>query len=121
MSAVCPAVTRSGSRCTQSVRGPSGYCHLHDPARAEERRRAASRAGKSKPSREIVALKVRISEVVDAVLDGRQDRGRGAVAIQGLNALRAVLALEREIRQQDDLEARLEALEAAEGAGSWAG
>ena len=87
------------------------WCFNHDPARSEERRRNASRAGRSTGGREIGQLKKRISDVVDAVLEGSQDRGRAAVAIQGLNALRGVLELERKVRELDELEARIEELE----------
>jgi hypothetical protein len=106
----CPATKRDGGQCTTIVRPPLLYCYQHDPERAEERKRNASRAGKSS-GREIKDLKRRISEVVDAVLEGTQDKGRAAVAIQGLNALRGALELERKIRELDELEARIEALE----------
>jgi hypothetical protein len=60
--------------------------------------------------------------VVEGVLSGEVDKGAGAVAIQGLNALRAVLALEREVRETEQLEARIAELEAAQQEeGSWAG
>ena len=96
------------------------WCFNHDPARADERRRNASRAGKSAGGREIKDLKRRISEVIDAVLEGSQDRGRAAVAIQGFNALKGVLELERKIRELDELEARIEALEQPpEGGRQW--
>jgi hypothetical protein len=55
--------------------------------------------------------------VVDAVLDGSKDRGRAAVAIQGLNALRGALELERRIKDTEELEARIEALEARTDSG----
>ena len=89
---------------------PAGvqWCFNHDPTRAEERRRNAS----------IKDLKRRISEVIDAVLEGSQDRGRAAVAIQGLNALRSVLELERKIRETDELEARIASLEQPQEGGS---
>jgi hypothetical protein len=109
----CPATKRDGAQCTTIVKPPQTHCYQHDPERAEERRRNASRAGRS-GSREIKDLKRRISEVIDAVLEGSQDRGRAAVAIQGFNALRGVLELERKIRELDDLEARIEALEQPE-------
>ncbi len=65
-------------------------------------------------------LKRRISEVIDGVLEGSQDRGRAAVAIQGFNALRGVLELERKVRETEELEARLTALEQAqEGSERW--
>ena len=106
----CPATKRDGGQCTTIVKPPLTHCYQHAPERAEERKRNASRAGRS-GSREIKDLKRRISEVIDAVLEGSQDRGRAAVAIQGFNALRGVLELERKVRELDELEARIEALE----------
>jgi hypothetical protein len=103
-----------------TVDPPQEFCWWHDPANADKRRRAASKGGKGGGSREIRDLKQRISEVVDAVLDGSQDRGRAAVAIQGFNALRGVLELERKIKETDDLEVRIEALERMqEGGRAW--
>jgi hypothetical protein len=96
------------------------WCFNHDPARAQERRRNASRAGRSVGSREIRDLKKRILGVVEAVLEGSQDRGRAAVAIQGFNALKGVVELERKVRETDELEARIEALEQPrEGGRKW--
>jgi hypothetical protein len=118
----CQGIKRDGGRCTLGVPPGVRWCFNHDPARAEERRRNASRAGKRSfaSGREIRELKRRISDVVDAVLEGSQDRGRAAVAIQGLNALRGVLELERKVRELDELEARIEALEQPQqGARQW--
>jgi hypothetical protein len=116
----CQGIKRDGGRCTASVAPGVQWCFNHDPERAADRKRNASRAGKSSGGREIRDLKRRISDVVDAVLEGSQDRGRAAVAIQGLNALRGVLELERKIRELDELEARIEALEQTrEGGRAW--
>ncbi len=109
----CAGIKRDGGRCTAIVGPPQTHCYQHDPARAEERKRAASRAGKSAGGREVRDLKRRISDVVDAVLDGSQDRGRAAVAIQGFNALRGALELERKVRELDEIAGRIEALERA--------
>jgi hypothetical protein len=109
----CAGTTRDGRQCTAIVKPPNEYCYQHDPARKEERKRNASRAGKSTGGREIRDLKRRISEVVEAVLEGSQDRGRAAVAIQGFNSLRGVLELERKVKETDELETRLEELESA--------
>ena len=87
------------------------WCFNHDPARAAERRRNASRAGKRSGGREVKDLKRRISEVVDDVLEGSVDRGRAAVAIQGLNALRGAMELERLIKEADEFEERLAQIE----------
>ena len=109
----CTAVKRNGEPCTLPANGPQGLCWAHDPANAEKRRRGASRGGKGKANGDIRDLKRRISEVIDAVLEGSQDRGRAAVAIQGFNALKGVLELERRVKETDELEARIVALERA--------
>jgi hypothetical protein len=105
----CAGIKRDGGRCTAIVEG--SFCYQHDPEKAAERRRNASRAGKRGGSKELRDLKHRISGVIDGVLDGDQDKGRAAVAIQGFNALRGVLELERKVRELDELEARIEELE----------
>jgi hypothetical protein len=107
----CEGIKRDGGRCTASVPPGVQWCFNHDPDRAAERQRNASRAGKSSGSREVRDLKRRISEVVDDVLEGSVDRGRAAVAIQGLNALRSALELERRVKEVDELEARLAEIE----------
>jgi hypothetical protein len=117
---VCTGIKRDGTRCTAIVEPPQQYCWWHDPANADKRRRAASKGGKGGGSKEIRDLKKRISGVIDAVLEGSQDRGRAAVAIQGLNALRGVLELERKVKETDELEARIELLEQSqEGGRAW--
>lgn len=119
----CAGTKRDGRQCTTIVTPEQAYCYWHDPARAPERRRNASKGGKSTGGREIRDLKTRISEVIEAVLDGSQDRGRAAVAIQGLNALRGALELERKVKETDELEARIEELEqrqeGAKGGRQW--
>lgn len=123
MTARCQGIKRDGGRCTASVAPGVQWCFNHDPERAADRKRNASRAGKSSGGREIRDLKRRISEVVDAVLEGSQDRGRAAVAIQGFNALRGVLELERKVKEQEEILERIEALEQSaettEGGRSW--
>ena len=111
----CRASKANGTACKAPATGANGYCWAHDPANSDKRRRMASHAARARPNREIKDLKKRIGEVVEAVLDGTQDRGRAAVAIQGFNSLRGVLELERKVRELDDLEARLERLEQANG------
>ena len=109
--AVCAGIKRDGGRCTVGVPPGVEWCFNHDPARADERKRNASRAGRGGGSRDVRDLKRRVSSLIDDVLDGKTDRGRAAVAVQGFNAFRGVLELERKIREVDELEARLTALE----------
>ena len=110
---VCAGLKRKGGRCTATVEPPLAYCWWHDPARAEERRRNASKAGKSKPSREIVGIKATLCDLTDGVLSGRVNTGVASVANQLLNTRLRALQVEREIRETDELLARLAVVEAA--------
>jgi hypothetical protein len=66
----CAGNKDDGSPCERIVKASQRYCYSHDPERAEERKRNASRGGRSKG-----------------------------------------IEIERKIREQEELEARLEALE----------
>ena len=111
MSGRCSGITRSGTRCERSVEGPNGMCWLHDPTRSEERRRAASRAGKAKPNREIADIKARLSDLAEDVLAGEVDRANAAVAGQLLNTYIRAVSVELKVREQQELIERLEELE----------
>jgi hypothetical protein len=113
----CAGITRSGGRCTVSVGAGQAYCHHHDPARAQERSRAASRAARSKPSRELVGLKAQLQDLTRDVLSGELETGRAAVANQLINTRLRAIELERKIRETDELQERIEALEQASGGG----
>ena len=111
--ALCAGTKRNGERCTATVELPQRYCWWHDPANAEERRRAASKGGRSKPSRELVDIKRRLSELADDVLEGRVERGDGAVVSQILNVYLRAISVELQVKEQQEMEARLGDLEAA--------
>ena len=118
---VCSGITRSGGRCTVSVSGAQEFCHLHDPTRAGERRRAASKAAKSKPSRELAGVKTLLSDLTDRVLgkEGAEalETGRAAVANQLINTRLRAIEVERKVKETDELQERIEALEHASEAG----
>jgi hypothetical protein len=107
----CAGTKRDNSPCTATVEPPKRYCWWHDPANADRRRRAASKAGKSRPSRELAEIKQRLSDLAEDVLEGRQDRGNAAVAGQLLNTYLRAVAVELKAREQLELVERLEALE----------
>ena len=109
----CAGVKRDGGRCTTVANGPQTHCYQHDPKRAEERRRNASRAAKSKPSRELVGIKARLSDLADDVLTGKVDRGVAGVASQILNVYLRAVSVELKAREQLELTERLQALEEA--------
>jgi len=58
-----------------------------------------------------VALKGQLRAVADGVLNGAVEPKRGAVAVQALSALTRAIEQERKIRDQDELEERLDELE----------
>ena len=89
----CSGITREGHQCTLSVRDAhEQFCHLHDPARSEKRRRSARRAGKAKPtSMEVRDLKEEIRNLIADVRSGRIDRNDAGVIIQAYRALKDLI------------------------------
>jgi len=92
------------------------WCYGHDPSRAAERSRNASRAGRTggrgRPGTpEISDIKRDIRVAIDGVLAGRIERGVGAVVFQGFNSLLRAVETERKVRETEELEERLEILE----------
>jgi hypothetical protein len=117
----CAGITRSGKRCQLDAMPSAQWCYGHDPYRAKERSRNASKAGKTggrgRPGApEIADVKSGLHAVIRDVLAGDADRGRAAVAIQGYGCLLKAIELQRKVAEQDELLARLEELEAAQGA-----
>lgn len=108
----CLGEKRDGGRCTVIVAPPDTHCYQHDPDRAEERRRNASRGGRSKGSgAEIADLKRQLKGLAAGVLSGDVERANAVVVNQIINTRARLIELERKIREADELEARLEALE----------
>jgi Family of unknown function (DUF5763) len=113
----CRGTKRDGSDCTLPAKGPDGYCWAHSPQHAEERRRAASKAGRSRSfaSTEVRTIKEEIKTVISDVKAGDLDRNDAAVMIQGYRALKDFIALERGIRVEDELAAELEEIRRERG------
>ncbi len=106
----CAGIKRDGGRCTLPAHASSGMCWLHDPARADERHRHASRAARSKGNKEVATLKEEIKGVIADVKAGELDRNDAAVMIQGYRALKDFIALERQVKETDELAAEIEEL-----------
>jgi len=107
----CAAIKRDGGRCAVVVGPGQSHCYAHDPTRAEERKRNASRGGRTRGNGELPDLKKQLKDLAAGVLDGTVDRGRAAVANQILNTLIRTIEQERKIRETEELAQRLEALE----------
>jgi hypothetical protein len=91
-------------------------CWLHDPSRAGQRQRHASKAARSKGNKEVAVLKEEIKTVIADVQAGNLDRNDAAVMIQGYRALKDFIALERQVRETDELAAEIEELKREYGA-----
>jgi hypothetical protein len=95
----------------------SSYCYVHHPDHSEERQRHGSKGGKrggrGRPTSELARLASRFEELADKVLSGEVERGVGAVAGQLLNGARACVRDGLTAREQEELIARIEALEEA--------
>ena len=113
--AQCAGIKRDGGRCRGVAVDGSGLCYMHDPGRAEDRRRAASKGGKrggrGRPTAELARLKERFETLAYAVLSGKIERADAAVAGQLLSGARACVRDALAAREQEELVERLEELE----------
>jgi len=71
----------------------------------------ASKAAKSKPSRELAGLKAQLQDLTKDVLAGEIETGRAAVANQLINTHLRAIEVERRVRETEELEERLETIE----------
>jgi|SRR5215216_7895 len=107
----CRGNKEDGSPCERIVGASQEYCYSHDPARADERRRNASRGGRAKGNGELADLKKQVKDLAKDVLDGKVDRGRAAVVNQLYSTLIRAIEQECKMRELGELAERLEALE----------
>ena len=108
----CSAITKGGERCRLDATS-SSYCWSHAPENAEARKRRGRRGGKARGASELSEVKREIRSVVTDVLEGRVERGVGAVVFQGYNTLLKAVEVERRIREEEELLTRIEQLEQA--------
>jgi len=106
----CSAITRGGARCKLDATTGS-YCWSHAPENAEARKQRGRRGGKARGASELSEVKRKISAVVSDVLEGRVERGVGAVVFQGYNTLLKAVQVEMRIKEAEEFEERLAALE----------
>ena len=113
----CAALAKGGGRCQRIASDGSGYCYSHDPARAEQRRRNAKRAGQAgdrgRPGglSETTEAKRYIRALVGKLLKGEIARETATACFMGLNVLARYIELERRLIEQEEIISRMEALE----------
>jgi hypothetical protein len=115
--AKCSAIKADNGRCKVEAMPGAEWCWNHHPDYEEARRRRASKGGKrggrSRPQVELSELKAQLEDLTRDVLAGDLETGRAAVANQLINTRLRTIDLERKIKETDELEARIEALELA--------
>jgi hypothetical protein len=113
--AQCQRIKGDGNRCRNTATGSNGLCSAHDPARADARKKNASRAGRAggrgRPSTELRRLQHMFEELVGRVDDGDIVRADAAVMGQLLNGARACIRDLIAARDQEELVGRMEAIE----------
>lgn len=110
MTSICTATKRDGNPCTLPSNGSNGLCWAHTPENQEKRRKGQSRGGKSKPSRELLAINARLKELAEDVLAGRVDRANAAVAGQLYNYVLRGISVSLQAREQEELAKEVEEL-----------
>jgi hypothetical protein len=113
----CSAYKRDGTRCTLQAEDQQGVCWAHDPKNAEQRRRRASKGGKAKASKVVKGLLELLEDLTIRVVEGKLETSKGAVANQLIGTRIRLLEYERRLKELEELEERLAALEQAQGGG----
>jgi hypothetical protein len=111
LSAKCRGAKRDGSQCTVAVNPPQTYCWWHAPENSAKRQKAAARGGKAKASRVGKELHALLEDLTKRVIDGKLETSRGAVANQLIGTRIRLFEYERRLKELEELEARLEAVE----------
>ncbi len=123
----CAGIKADGGRCgAQAITG-NQWCVGHDPDKAEARRRRASKGGKrggrGRPMVEVHAVKDKLQDLADRVLDGSLDRADAAVVSQIYNVLLRAVGVEMKVREVEELARELEEvreiLETQKGGRRW--
>ena len=114
--AKCAYIKAGGERCGAAAMKGYDTCYGHRPDLAEERARNASKGGntggRGRPgSGEIARLRAQLKNLAARVVDGELDTSRGAVANQLIGTQVRLLEFERRLRETEELEERLEAVE----------
>jgi hypothetical protein len=107
----CAGLTAKGDQCSATASPGGSYCYLHDPRYAKRRKADATKAGKSKGNAELGELKNDLMELFKQMKAGKGDAKRAGVAGQLANAMLRALALEKDLKEQEEIVRRLERLE----------
>ncbi len=125
--AKCSGITRAGTACKGTPIEGSQWCYVHHPDHDQERRRHGARGGKrggrGRPMVEVHAVKDKLQDLADRVLDGSLDRADAAVVSQIYNVLLRAVSVEMKVKEVEELARELQEvrdiLEAKQGGRKW--
>ena len=83
---LCNATTRAGEPCQRPAQNHNEFCIGHDPDKANERRRMASRGGRGRVNTETRAIKKLMDSLTEQALAGEIDSSvvHAVVALQNI-------------------------------------
>jgi hypothetical protein len=118
----CAFKKRDGSPCEGVAKGSHGGCYSHDGDFALDRRRNAKRGGtkggrgrQNPGTADLARLGDWFERLARDVEEGRADRSDAAIVGQLLNGARACIQTSAKLREVEEFEARLDALEGRRG------
>ncbi len=114
---LCAYIKADGQRCRARAMSGSSYCYNHSPDKAQARKNNAAKGGyaggRGRPgSGEITRLRALLKDLTARVVDGELETSRGAVANQLIGTQVRLLEFERRLKETEQLQERLEAIEA---------
>jgi hypothetical protein len=98
---LCSATTKAGKPCQRPAQGHGDYCIGHDPTKAAERRRMASRGGRGKTNPEVRAVKKLMKDLTTKVLSGDIEPAILYAAVAAQNTLLKAIEVERRLEEAD--------------------
>ncbi len=105
--AKCAAITNSGTACKAQPMPGTHYCYAHHPDYQERRRvegrKGGKRGGRGRPLGEVSDAKKEIRRILQALEDGKIERGIGAVMFQGWGLMLKALETQRNIKETEEL------------------
>jgi hypothetical protein len=111
----CAYIKPGGERCGSIAMKGYQHCYGHRPDLADERKRNASKGGRSggrgRGSGELTEIKALLEDLTDRVLRIELGSGVAAVANQLINTRLRAIEVERRLKETEELEERIEALE----------
>jgi hypothetical protein len=107
----CTGTRADGYPCTADASEGSEFCWRHDPARAEDRKRNASkggqaggrgRGGAAARIREVERLKEELNQVTRALMSGELSGRAGDVAVKAINSRLRAIELDKKLRDEEE-------------------